>query len=200
MYITKVLHNQWGCTSSPLPEDIWQHPETFGGFLVAQPERIHLPMLQMRVQSLGREDHLEEEMATHSSIPAWRSPRPEEPGMLQFMGSQRAGHNRATERHKRETLLVPDVPGRLLLTSPGGCWGWWGHGCSEALCCAQVSFRDGEGGRGPDGHSDEISETLVWVKAWHGIQGAKPREKFRSQMTYLLLFCCLCWCFLSLTL
>ena len=41
-----------------------------------------------RVQSLGREDPLEEEMATHSSFLAWRIPRTEERGGLQSMGSQ----------------------------------------------------------------------------------------------------------------
>ena len=44
------------------------------------------------VQSLGRKDPLEEEMATHSSIPAWEIPWTEEPGGLQYMGSQRVGH------------------------------------------------------------------------------------------------------------
>ena len=48
---------------------------------------------EMRVQSPGREDPLEEEMATHSSILAWRIPWTEEPGRLQSMGSQRVGHN-----------------------------------------------------------------------------------------------------------
>ena len=45
------------------------------------------------VQSLGQEDPLEEEMATHSSILAWKIPWTEEPGGLQSMGSQRVGHN-----------------------------------------------------------------------------------------------------------
>ena len=40
------------------------------------------------VQTLGQEDSLEKEMATHSSILAWRIPRTEEPGGLQSMGSQ----------------------------------------------------------------------------------------------------------------
>ena len=40
------------------------------------------------VRSLGREDPLEKEMATHSSIPAWKIPWTEEPGSLQSMGSQ----------------------------------------------------------------------------------------------------------------
>ena len=45
------------------------------------------------VQSLGREDPLEKEMATHSSILAWRIPWMEEPGGLQSMGSKRVGHD-----------------------------------------------------------------------------------------------------------
>ena len=45
------------------------------------------------VQSLGREDRLEKEMATHSSTLAWRIPWREEPGRLQSMGSQRVGHD-----------------------------------------------------------------------------------------------------------
>ena len=48
-------------------------------------------MLEMR--SLGREDPLEKEMATHSNILAWEIPGTEEPGRLQSMGSQRVGHN-----------------------------------------------------------------------------------------------------------
>ena len=47
----------------------------------------------MWVQSLGREDPLEEEMAAHSSILAWRIPWTEEPGGLQSMESQRVRHN-----------------------------------------------------------------------------------------------------------
>ena len=43
----------------------------------------------MQVSSLGQEDPLEEEMATHSSILAWKIPWTEEPGGLQSMGSQR---------------------------------------------------------------------------------------------------------------
>ena len=43
--------------------------------------------------SLGREDPLEEEMAAHSSVLAWRNPWMEEPGGLQSVVSQRVGHN-----------------------------------------------------------------------------------------------------------
>ena len=47
----------------------------------------------MQFWSVGREDLLEEEMATHSSILAWRIPWGEEPGGLQSMGLQRVGHH-----------------------------------------------------------------------------------------------------------
>ena len=49
------------------------------------------------VQSLGQEDPLEKEMATHSSILAWKIPWTEEPGRLQSIGLQRAEHDWATE-------------------------------------------------------------------------------------------------------
>ena len=50
-------------------------------------------MREAWVQSLGWEDLLEKEMATHSSILAWKIPWMEEPGRLQSMGSQRVGHD-----------------------------------------------------------------------------------------------------------
>ena len=53
-------------------------------------------MQKTQVPSLGREDPLEKEMATHSSILAWRIPWTEEPGGLQSTGSQRVGHDWAT--------------------------------------------------------------------------------------------------------
>ena len=53
-----------------------------------------LPAMQETwVPSLGQEDPLEKEKATHSSILAWRIPWTEEPGGLQSMGSQRVGHD-----------------------------------------------------------------------------------------------------------
>ena len=54
----------------------------------------HLPAVrETRVQSLGWEDPLEKEMATHSSTIAWKSSWTEEPGRLESMGSQRVGHD-----------------------------------------------------------------------------------------------------------
>ena len=64
-----------------------------GPSLVAQRLK-HLPeMLETWVQSLSREDPLEKEMATHSSVLAWRIPWREKPGRLQSMGSQRVRHD-----------------------------------------------------------------------------------------------------------
>ena len=59
--------------------------------LVAQRLKRLPAMWETRVQSLGREDPLEKEMATHSSILAWRNPRTEELGRPQSMGLQRVG-------------------------------------------------------------------------------------------------------------
>ena len=50
-------------------------------------------MRETWVQSLGREDPLQKEMTAHYTILAWRIPWTEEPGGLQSMGSQRAGHS-----------------------------------------------------------------------------------------------------------
>ena len=50
-------------------------------------------MQETQVRSLGWEDPLEKQMATHSSILAWKIPWTEEPGRLQSMGSQKAGHD-----------------------------------------------------------------------------------------------------------
>ena len=53
----------------------------------------HLPTVwEIWVQSLGQEDPLKKEMATHSSTLAWKTPWMEEPGKLQSMGSRRVGH------------------------------------------------------------------------------------------------------------
>ena len=57
-----------------------------------------LAMWESWASSLGREDPLEEGMASHSSILAWRIPWTEEPGGLEFMGSQRVGLSDKTQR------------------------------------------------------------------------------------------------------
>ena len=63
-------------------------------------------MQETWVQSLGQEDPLEKGMATHSSIPAWRIPWTEEPGGLQFTGSQRIRHDWATKTHMQTHIVA----------------------------------------------------------------------------------------------
>ena len=72
--------------------------QVFNGFnvnaLVVLLVKNLLAMQETQVQSLGWGNPLEKEMATHSSILAWRFPWTEEPGGLQSMGSQRIRHDR----------------------------------------------------------------------------------------------------------
>ena len=78
------LYSPWGHKESETTEQL-----SFGLQMVK-----NLPAMQETwVQSQGQEDPLEKEMATHSSILAWRIPWTEEPGGLQSMGSQRVKHN-----------------------------------------------------------------------------------------------------------
>ena len=72
------------------------HLPSFWASLVAQRVK-RLPAVQETwVRSLGQEDPLEKEMATHSSTLAWKTPWTEKPGRLQSMGSQRVGHSLVT--------------------------------------------------------------------------------------------------------
>ena len=72
--------------------------------LVAQMVRNSPAMQETWVRSLSWDNPLEEGMATHSSILAWRIPWTEEPGRLQLMRSQRVGHDRSTEPTCAESL------------------------------------------------------------------------------------------------
>ena len=80
--------------------------------LVAQTVKRLPIMWETWVQSLGQKDLLEKEMATHSSILAWKIPWMEEPGRLQSMRSQRVGHDWATSlsfplyKRKSENRIV----------------------------------------------------------------------------------------------
>ena len=81
----------------------------------------NLPAMQeMLVRPLGQEDPLEKEMATHSSLLAWRIPRTEDLGGLQSMGSQRVRHDLATITHNSikglKTLLCVSFA-----VEPGPC-------------------------------------------------------------------------------
>ena len=68
-------------------------------FMVAQMVQDLTAMWETQVRSLGGEEPLEKELATHYSLLAWRIPWTEEPGGLWSMGSQRVGHNWATNTH-----------------------------------------------------------------------------------------------------
>ena len=63
-------------------------------------------MQEMRLQSLGLEDPLEEEISAHTSILVWKIPRTEKPGWLQAMGSQRVRHNLATQHSTHNHINV----------------------------------------------------------------------------------------------
>ena len=82
-----------------------------------------LPAMQeTRVRSLGWEDPLEKEMATHSSILAWRIPWTEEPGGLQSMGSQRVGHDWATSPSPEILWVKPLIWGGFFSLTNKGVW------------------------------------------------------------------------------
>ena len=78
-------------------QDKWRFLDAYrvfsGASLVAQRLKRLPGMQETWVRSLGQEDPLEKEMATHSSTLAWRIPWREESGRLQSMGSQRVGHD-----------------------------------------------------------------------------------------------------------
>ena len=72
---------------------------TLGASLVTQMIKSLPAVQETRIRPLGWDDPLEKEMATHSSILAWKIPWMEQPGGLQSMGSQRVGHFWATSLH-----------------------------------------------------------------------------------------------------
>ena len=96
---------------------------SFGVSLVAQRLKCLPAMRETQVRSLGQEDPLEEEMATHSSTLAWRIPWREEPGRLQYMGSQRVGRDWAPSLY---TILyygrfIPSFLRKLRTVLHSGC-------------------------------------------------------------------------------
>ena len=87
--------------------------------LVAQMVK-NLPAMQETwLQSLGQKDPQEKEMATHSSILAWRMPWTEESSGLQSMGSQRVGHNWVTDTF---TLLMDGFGVACIKPSSSACY------------------------------------------------------------------------------
>ena len=116
-------------------------------------------VLEIRVWSLGQEDHLEKGMATHSSILAWRIPWTEEPGGLLSMGSQRVGHDWATSLSLfnitcRASLLaqmvknLPAMPETLV----------WSLGQEDPLEEGKVT------------HSSILAWRIPWIEEPSGLQ------------------------------
>ena len=99
-----VCCSLWGCKKL----DATQRLNDDNDIRVAQWQRILPPMQEVQVGSLGQEDPLGKEMATHSSILACEIPRTEKPGGLQCLGSQRVGHNWACGTHAHEP--APETP------------------------------------------------------------------------------------------
>ena len=84
------FNNSWSPGRCLLASSLVSHPARTGAYLVAQTSPA---MREMRVRSLGQEDPLEKEMASHSCTLAWKVPWMEEPSQLQSMGLQTVAHD-----------------------------------------------------------------------------------------------------------
>ena len=99
----RVLTDSWECQNLQSHQQChhWMKLLSFTGSSLEVQMIKNLPAMQKtQVWSLSREDPLERDMTTHSSILARKVPRTEEPGGLQTMGSQRVRHDWATNAHK----------------------------------------------------------------------------------------------------
>ena len=157
--IGTIIHCWWECK---MIQSLWKTVLWFPTrtSLVAQTVK-YLPIEQeTRVQSLGREDLLEKEMATHSSILAWEISWTVEPGRLQSTGLQRVGHDWATNTFHfskqgwancdllAKSSPLPDfVNKNLLVHSPAHSftyclWLFWeNNGRGEAFQSHPTSFK-----------------------------------------------------------
>ena len=110
--------------------------------LAAQWQKNPPAMQEMWVWSLSQEDSLEEEMATHSSILAWRIPWTEEPGGLQSVGLKRVGHDWAQQQQSSARAGAPN-PAASSKVEPRT----WGSSCicnrgSHMRCLPGISSKD----------------------------------------------------------
>ena len=129
------------CRSTGSQQDQWliTSRESFFNFSsfipqaspVAQMVKNLLAMQETQVRCLGRENPLEEDMATNSSILAWKIPLSEKPDRLQSIGSQRVRHNWVTNTFSLCLSLVPEWMATCACRRLGGVgelgnWeGWW---------------------------------------------------------------------------
>ena len=122
-------------------------------------------MQEMWVLSLGREDTLEKERATHPSILAWSIPGTEEPGRLQPMGQQRVRHDSAAkQQHSREEGPPASAGGKTPEL-------WW----TQGSCRRHIA------GFPPKGPAQTGDRSSCWVqRAWKGPKvsglGVGPRS------------------------
>ena len=111
-HLSKASH-----TNFLVSQYVWKlgsyYPVGFPGASVVRNPPAMRETQETQVRSLGWENPLEKEMATHFSILAWKIPWTMEPGRLLFMGSQRVGHNWATslslQSHTKLYLLLPQT-------------------------------------------------------------------------------------------
>ena len=154
--------------------------------LVAQWSSIHLPMQEMWVRSPGREYPLEKKIATHSSLLAWEIPRTEETGGLQFMRSQRVGHDWPTS-----LSLVAQMVKRLPAVQETWVWSLaWEDPLEKKIAthsstlALESPWTEGPGGYSPRG-SQKVSDLVT--KQQQSLRFQKWTTKFLS----LSLFFCL---------
>ena len=141
------------CNQQQQHSKAWAGPEhSQQGFPDGSVWRIRLPVQgtwETWVSSCCLEDPLEEEMATHSSILAWRIPWTEEPGGLQSLGSQRVGHDWACT-NKWETPSSPVSIGdgtnklqkefSITTFAPGFSWSHSHSHYPNTISCGTESF------------------------------------------------------------
>ena len=120
----------------------------------------NLPAVQeTRIGSLGWEDPLEKGMTTHSSILAWRILWMEEPGGLQSTGSQRVGHDWATNLlclGQKASIRI-DSPEQSPRRQPGWIWGLPGNRYSDPIKLEQISGQS----------LDAISTVFINSENWY---------------------------------
>ena len=142
---------------------------------------------QTWVRSLVQEDALEEEVATHSSILAWRIPWMEEPDRLQSMGLQRVWKNLVTKKLRRRWWH----PTPVLLPGKSHGWrslvGWspWGHSESDTTERLHFQFSPsciGEGNGNPLQWSclENPRDRGAWWAAVYGVTQSRTQLKWLS--------------------